>query len=66
VPAGPINDVGQAFAFAREVGLEPVAEVDGLAFVRSPLRLAATPPEIRRAPPNLGEHSDEIRAWLAE
>ena len=66
VPAGPINDVGQAFAFAREVGLEPVAKVDGLAFVRSPLRLAATPPEIRRAPPDLGEHSDEIRAWLEE
>jgi crotonobetainyl-CoA:carnitine CoA-transferase CaiB-like acyl-CoA transferase len=32
--------------------------------VRSPLRLGATPAAVRRRPPRLGEHSDEIRAWL--
>lgn len=64
VPAGPINDLGQAFAFAEDLGLEPVDETDGVRTVRSPLRLGATPAAVRRRPPRLGEHSDEIRAWL--
>jgi crotonobetainyl-CoA:carnitine CoA-transferase CaiB-like acyl-CoA transferase len=66
VPAGPINDVAQAFAFAEAIGLEPVWEVDGVRGVRSPLRLADTPAAARRRPPGLGEHDDELRAWLAE
>jgi crotonobetainyl-CoA:carnitine CoA-transferase CaiB-like acyl-CoA transferase len=65
VPAGPINDVEQAFAFAAGLGLEPVDETGGVRTVRSPLRLAATPAAVRRRPPRLGEHSDEIRAWLS-
>jgi crotonobetainyl-CoA:carnitine CoA-transferase CaiB-like acyl-CoA transferase len=66
VPAGPINDVGEAFAFAAELGLEPVVEVDGVRTARSPMALAGTPVEVRRRPPRLGEHDAEIRAWLAE
>ncbi len=64
VPAGPINDIAQAFALAEELGLEPVVEVDGVGQVRSPMRMSATPPELRRRPPRLGEHDAEIRAWL--
>jgi crotonobetainyl-CoA:carnitine CoA-transferase CaiB-like acyl-CoA transferase len=64
VPAGPINDVGQAFAFAAELGLEPWVDVDGVRTVRSPLRLSATPARPRRRPPRLGEHDAEVRAWL--
>lgn len=48
VPAGPINDLGQAFAFAEDLGLEPVDETDGVRTVRSPLRLGATPAAVRR------------------
>jgi crotonobetainyl-CoA:carnitine CoA-transferase CaiB-like acyl-CoA transferase len=66
VPAGPINDLAKAFAFAAGLGLEPVDEIDGVRTVRSPLRLGATPAAMRRRPPRLGEHSDEIRAWLSE
>jgi crotonobetainyl-CoA:carnitine CoA-transferase CaiB-like acyl-CoA transferase len=66
VPAGPINDVAQAFAFAAELGLEPVDETDGVRTPRSPMRLAATPVAVRRRPPRLGEHDAEIRAWLRE
>jgi crotonobetainyl-CoA:carnitine CoA-transferase CaiB-like acyl-CoA transferase len=66
VPAGPINDVGEAFAFAEELGLAPSVEVDGVRTVRSPMTLAATPVAVRRRPPRLGEHDAEIRAWLAE
>jgi crotonobetainyl-CoA:carnitine CoA-transferase CaiB-like acyl-CoA transferase len=65
VPAGPINDIAQAFAFAEALGLDPVWEVDGVRGVRSPLRLGATPAAARRRPPALGEHDAELRAWLA-
>ena len=64
VPAGPIHDIAQAFAFAEALGLEPVVEVDGVRSVRSPLRLSGTPVEHRRRPPRLGEHDAELRAWL--
>jgi crotonobetainyl-CoA:carnitine CoA-transferase CaiB-like acyl-CoA transferase len=64
VPAGPINDVGAAFAFADELGLEPAVDVDGVRTVRSPMTLSATPAAVRRRPPRLGEHDAEIRAWL--
>jgi crotonobetainyl-CoA:carnitine CoA-transferase CaiB-like acyl-CoA transferase len=64
VPAGPINDIGEAFAFAEALGLDPVWEVDGVRGVRSPLKLSDTPAAARRRPPALGEHDDELRAWL--
>jgi crotonobetainyl-CoA:carnitine CoA-transferase CaiB-like acyl-CoA transferase len=66
VPAGPINDLAEAFAFAQGLGQEPVDDTDGVRTVRSPLRLGATPAAVSRRPPRLGEHSDEIRAWLRQ
>jgi crotonobetainyl-CoA:carnitine CoA-transferase CaiB-like acyl-CoA transferase len=65
VPAGPINDIAEAFAFAEALGLEPVWASDGVRAVRSPMRLSDTPPSARRRPPALGEHDAELRAWLA-
>jgi crotonobetainyl-CoA:carnitine CoA-transferase CaiB-like acyl-CoA transferase len=65
VPAGPINDIAEAFAFAEALGLEPVWEADGVRAVRSPMRLSDTPASARRRPPALGEHDAELRAWLA-
>jgi crotonobetainyl-CoA:carnitine CoA-transferase CaiB-like acyl-CoA transferase len=76
VPCGPINDIGVAFddAQVRARGLavsqprspEVVAQdgVTHIASVASPLRLMATPPVLRRAPPALGEHTDEVLAGL--
>jgi crotonobetainyl-CoA:carnitine CoA-transferase CaiB-like acyl-CoA transferase len=64
VPAGSVNDVAQAYAFAERLGLEPVLEVDGLRLARSPMRFADTDVPARR-PPRLGEHDDEVRAWLS-
>jgi crotonobetainyl-CoA:carnitine CoA-transferase CaiB-like acyl-CoA transferase len=61
VPAGPVNDVPAAFAFAERLGLDPVWELDGVRTVRSPLRGIAQPTS---RPPRLDEHGDEIRAWL--
>ena len=61
VPAGPINDVAQAWQLARDLGLEPT-EPDGLP--RPPLRIAGERPPVRLPPPALDEHGDAIRAWL--
>ena len=68
MPCGPINDIGAAFddaqvkarglavSLPREAG-DGIAAITGVA---SPLRLAATPPVLRRAPPALGQHTDEV------
>ena len=58
VPCGPINDIAEAFALAESVGLEPVAIIDdpdrpGMPTVANPIRLSATPPTYRLAPPSL-------------
>ncbi len=39
---------------------EAFAQPAAIATVASPLRLSATPPVLRRAPPRLGEHTDEV------
>jgi crotonobetainyl-CoA:carnitine CoA-transferase CaiB-like acyl-CoA transferase len=66
VPVGPINGIDEAFALADELGMEPTEVHDGVPLVRPPLRVDGERPEIRRAPPALDEHGDEIRAWLRE
>ena len=63
VPCGPINDLGQAFTLACELGLEPIArpeaDDDGrqVAQVRNPIALSRTPATYRRNPPRLGAES---------
>ena len=58
VPAGVVNDVGQAFALAAQLGLDPIvtiADPDGseVALPRNPIDLSRTPAEYRLAPPML-------------
>ena len=65
MPVGPINDVAEAWALAQELGLEPVAEADGMPLPAVPLRLDGDRPPVARRPPSLDEHGDDIRAWLA-
>jgi len=64
VPAGPINDVAEAFELARALGLEPIA---GLADRDGRVRPAPSPVlgEVRLPPPRLDEHGTEIRSWLS-
>ena len=76
VPCGPINDVGQAFedaqvkarqlvvTQAREPGLAAQDHITSIASVASPLRLLDTPPVLHRAPPALGQHTDEVLTEL--
>lgn len=72
VPCGPINHIGQAFedeqvkarglavTLPRDAG-DGIAAITGVA---SPLRLTATPPVLRHAPPALGQHTEEVLAEL--
>jgi crotonobetainyl-CoA:carnitine CoA-transferase CaiB-like acyl-CoA transferase len=57
VPAGPINDVAEAFAFAEKLGLTATVKVPGSTTpqVANPLSLSVTPPQYRSGPPRLGE-----------
>ena len=64
VPAGPINDLSEAFALAHHLGIDAVDEHGGVRTVASPLGLRETPPRTRRRPPQLDEHGEEIRTWL--
>lgn len=71
VPCGPINDLGQVFADpqvqARGLAIELPHALGGVVpQVASPIRLSETPVEYRRAPPLLGEHSEQVlNDWLA-
>jgi len=64
VPAGPINDVAEAFAYAESLGMEPVVEAGGYPLPSPPLRLDGDRPAVRRPPPKLDEHGAELRRWL--
>ncbi|MGJ5830542.1 CaiB/BaiF CoA transferase family protein [Streptomyces ossamyceticus] len=69
VPCGPVNDLAQAFDLADTLGLSPRATVTGpdgspLDLVTNPIGLSHTPPRYERHPPRLGEHTDDLRAWL--
>ena len=56
VPAGPINDLAEAFAFARGLGIEATVAVPGSPApqVANPVTMSATPVSYRCGPPPLG------------
>jgi crotonobetainyl-CoA:carnitine CoA-transferase CaiB-like acyl-CoA transferase len=60
VPAGVVNDVGQAFTLAAQLGLSPIVSLprrDGttVELTKNPIGLSATPPRYRTAPPRFPE-----------
>lgn len=68
VPCGPINTIKQGVEYAEDLGLEPVVDVGSgentVPGVRHPLKFSTVRPRYDLAPPKLGEHTEEIRAWL--
>lgn len=62
VPCAPILDVGEAFAWAADLGLDPVVEAgdERMPGVRHPITFSSTPAEYPLAPPAPGAD----RAWV--
>jgi formyl-CoA transferase len=65
VPCGPINDIAQAMAdpqvAARALRIDLPHPLAGtVPLVGNPIRFSSTPAAYDRAPPLLGEHTDEI------
>ncbi len=65
VPCGPINDIAQALAdpqvAARGMRIDlPHALAGTVPLVANPIKLSETPATHERAPPLLGEHTDEV------
>lgn len=68
VPCAPIQTIDDGFRYAEEVGLNPIVVVgeEKLPMARNPITFSRTPARYDLAPPDIDEHGEEIRAWLAE
>lgn len=74
IPCSPVNGIDEVFADpqVRARGLQvniDHPEQDALPMVASPLRLSATPVRYRRAPPMLGQHTEDVlreSGWSAQ
>ncbi|MGH2462228.1 MAG: CaiB/BaiF CoA transferase family protein [Candidatus Limnocylindria bacterium] len=60
VPGGPVHSVGEAAAAMLRVEPDWIASRDGVQLPASPIRVDGARLPIRRPPPRLGEHTDEI------
>ena len=65
LPCGPINTVSEVVSNPQVLARNMIAVVDhpnvpNLKFPNSPLKLTDSPATIRRVPPLLGQHSEEI------
>ncbi len=69
MPCGPINDLAAVFSDPQVLARRMVETVDHptigpVRVTGVPYKLAATPGSVRTPPPLLGEHTDEVLAWL--
>jgi crotonobetainyl-CoA:carnitine CoA-transferase CaiB-like acyl-CoA transferase len=68
VPCGPINTIGEGVELAESLGLAPRVELGtgdrAVSLVRNPIGFGDAELSYDLPPPELGEHSDEIRSWL--
>jgi len=67
VPCGPVNNIQQVFedpqVQARHMRIElphHQAASGEVALLGNPIKMSATPPVYRNAPPTLGQHTDEV------
>jgi len=65
IPCGPINSYEQVFADPQVMAREMVVETNHPALGRmrtlgSPIKMSATPPDVSRRAPQLGEHTTDV------
>ena len=68
VPAGQVGTIGDGIELARSLGLEPTVSVGAGSpdQIRHPVIYSRSAPRAPRRPPAIGQHDDEIRAWLCD
>ena len=64
-PLAPVKSLEEFLRDPQVLANRTVFDVDdptsgGMRLLRNPVRLPSTPPSLRRLPPRLGEHTDEI------
>jgi formyl-CoA transferase len=62
VPAGTMNNVQEALEEPHTAVREMTIETEGYKGMGSPIKLSATPPSLRKLPPDFGADSDAILA----
>jgi len=67
VPAGPVNTLDEAFAYADRLGLPGIVDIPGDTAagrpsrqVANPIALSRTPAQYRLPPPSLGRHTTDV------
>nr|WP_241428886.1 CoA transferase [Agrococcus sp. ARC_14] len=68
IACGPIQTIDGGVQLAERLGLNPVVTVGegdrAVPMIRNAITFSKTEPQYRLPPPTLGEHADELRAWL--
>jgi crotonobetainyl-CoA:carnitine CoA-transferase CaiB-like acyl-CoA transferase len=68
VPCGPINSIAEGVELAERLGLAPRVTVGhgdrAIDVVRNPISFSSSEVVYSEPPPELGEHTAELRAWL--
>jgi len=57
---GPVNTIAEAFADPQVQARGLIRDIDGLKLIASPLKFSDTPPIEPTAPPEFGQHTDEV------
>ena len=68
VPCGPINTIGEGVELAESLGLAPRVEVGegarAVTLIRNPITFGDADLRYDLPPPELGEHTAEVKRWL--
>jgi formyl-CoA transferase len=62
VPAGPLNTIAEAWDDPQIKARGLLAETGGRRFVRTPIKMHATPLAVNRGPAEVGQHTREVLA----
>ncbi len=60
VPCGPLNTIAEAWDDPQIKARGLLAEADGRRFIRTPIKLDATPAKVAAGPPGVGQHTREV------